>query len=117
MFHFHKYISFKGKGGGWPCVSEYCTKCGKIRSGNSIYYDGSVFQSYYKGNEAIKYLDSIINYRKQIEKEYIDFNNLFNEKQINEQKELFAQLEYTYRTNINSYETIEKYEEIKKLIK
>lgn len=115
MIHLHNYISFKGNGGGWPCVSEYCTKCGKIRSGNSIYYDGSIYQNYYKGTEAIKYLSEVINEIKNLKSSYAEFTDVIKPNEDN--KVQLKNLEFMHINRLRDFETIDKYEEIKRLIK
>lgn len=55
---FHKYTAFKV--GIYPLVAVYCPKCGNIKYGNCVYYDNSVFQKKYRGEEAIKFVKKYI---------------------------------------------------------
>jgi len=98
-FCFHKYNNLKiGK---FPLIARYCTKCGKIESGNVIYYDGSVYQIVYKNNLAINFLEimkqRVISRTELTECCAINYNIIFEDSEDN-------------------YETIEKYEEIIKLL-
>lgn len=52
----------KFKVGGYPLVAKYCPKCGSLKVGNAVYYDGSVYQRKLKGNDAIEYVKERIEY-------------------------------------------------------
>jgi hypothetical protein len=96
---FHAYKSFRV--GPFPLIACYCPKCGKVKYGNAVYYDGSVYQKSFKGIEAVNFVKEISEYLRARDKSFaeikqktgIDF--YFNEVLLREK-----------------YETIEEYDRI-----
>ena len=99
-FCFHKYETFRV--GAFPLVAAYCRKCGRVKFGNCIYYDGSTYQDVYKGEEAMNFISKFAEYLKRRNKIMVDF-----EKQTG--KNLCDYKEKAYR---DEYETIDRYNEI-----
>lgn len=107
-FHFHKYRKFKI--GGFPLVAAICEKCGKIKDGNSVYCDGSVYQNSYKGQKAKEYIDKLIKYVLEYHKGIAQLSENFEDYLIKVAK---AKME----EHLSTYENWEIYTEIKKYIK
>jgi hypothetical protein len=99
-FCYHNYKSFRV--GRFPLVACYCSKCGKVKYGNSIYYDGSTYQKNYKGENAIDFVKEKAEYLRNRDKSFAEIKQ-------NIGLDLFDSNEYILRQN---YETIEEYDRI-----
>lgn len=97
---FHDYKNLRV--GRFPLIACYCPKCGKVKYGNVVYYDGSVYQKSYKGTEAIEFVKEKLEY-------LTSRNNSFAEIKQNLGIDLFDFNEIILR---EEYETIEEYDRI-----
>ena len=101
---YHNYYNLKV--GRFPLVACYCSKCGKVKFGNSIYYDGSIYQKSFKGIEAIEFVKEKLEY-------LINRNKSFAKLKLNLGIDLFDFNEILLR---EEYETIEEYYRVIKII-
>lgn len=99
-FCFHDYKNFRV--GRFPLIACYCPKCGKVKHGNAIYYDGSVYQESYKGTEAIEFVKEKSRYLQDRDKSFAEMKQKFG-------IDLFDFKEIMLR---QEYETIEEYDRI-----
>lgn len=101
-FCIHKYISFKV--GKFPLVACYCEKCGTIKIGNCVYYDGTTYQTKLRGEQSIEYLQEKIDYLTNRENNKVLFkkNTGFN---------FISVQEVGY---LSRFETVEGYKKILK---
>jgi hypothetical protein len=88
--------------GRFPLVAAYCHKCGKVKFGNCVYYDGTTYQKTYKGDEAI-------NFVRKFSEELICKNKVINDFEMQTGLNLWDHKEQIYR---EEHETIDKYNEI-----
>lgn len=101
---FCKYKTFKV--GRFPLVAAYCAKCGIVKFGNCMYYDGTTYQKKYKGDDAINFV-----------KEFVD--RLANrDKMIHKFEEQTGYSLWDYKEHIyrEEHETIDRYNEIVRLL-
>lgn len=103
-FCFHNYKNIRV--GRFPLIACYCPKCGKIKYGNAIYYDGSVYQKSYKGTEAIEFVKEKSDYLRERDKFFAEYKQKTG-------KDLFDYKEVLLRED---YETIEEYDRIANVI-
>jgi len=102
---FHKYTQFKV--GRFPLVASYCHKCGKVKFGNCIYYDGTIYQKVYRGDEAINFVREFAKNLESRNKMMSDFETQFGQN-------LWDYKEEIYR---DEHETIDGYNEIVRVLK
>lgn len=103
-FCYHDYKNFRV--GRFPLIACYCPKCGKVKYGNAIYYDGSVYQKSYKGTEAVEFIKEKSEYLRERDKFFAEYKqklgiDLFNFDEVMLREE---------------YETIEEYDRIANLL-
>ena len=113
LFHRHKLIPFK------HCdkhlVAAYCDKCGCVKVGNPVYYDGTYYQRTLHGKDAIDFINQDLDYingrleqreliSKQIQEDGLQYKGGF---------ESFLNREMGV---CNNYETPEKLKEIRNRI-
>lgn len=110
-FHRHSLIEFKR--GGFPLVTAYCDKCGCIKTGNSVYYDGSYFQQTLDDEKAIEFIDEQTTLVKNRHLTIERIKELFTDPENNPS---YKQAVYWNNTILNNYETVEDYENIKSMI-
>lgn len=106
-FCWHRYKSLKV--GQFPLVGAVCLKCGTIKTGNCVYYDGSTYQGKLRGDDAIKFIESCI---KDIDGRLEQFIEL--QKQF---PHLLNEEDMRYLNFIHSHETVKTYREILSIIK
>lgn len=103
-FCFHDYKNLRV--GKFPLIACYCPKCGKVKYGNAVYYDGSVYQKSYKGIKSIEFVKEKSDYLRERNKSFVEYKQKLG-------IDLFDFNEVLLRYE---YETIEEYDRIANVI-
>lgn len=112
LFHSHTIIPFKFVEG--KLVAGYCMKCGCVKTGNPVYYDGSYYQDTKCGTKAIKFIDDNIAYVKSRYEARENFKKMLDSG-VEFVGGWNAMIEWDEAV-LSRYETVEEYERIKNII-
>lgn len=112
LFHFHKMKPFKYLDN--RLVAGYCVKCGCIKTGNPVYYDGSYYQNIFYGIDAVKFIDDNIAYVKSIQERINGLTKLKEQGLLTDDG--LSEMKLSISGLLNQYETVEEYEKIKSYI-
>lgn len=111
LFGLHSIQSFK------HCnkylVAGFCKNCCTIKVGNPVYHDGSFYQSTYKKEDALKFIDRDISYVQSVLDRRLIYSKLYKEDD-----EIISEMVLRDEFDIlSNYETIESLENIKNHLK